>query len=67
MILRTSDSIDDALVQAGLEPVMKQIYMTAEHLGENIELNYRSNEVAELSLEPREFAEQYLNEVERSH
>ena len=42
---------------------MRQIYLRAEELGDNIDLNYRSNEVAEVSLEPREFAEQYMNQV----
>lgn len=50
-------------LQAGLEPVVRQIYLRAEDFGEHIELNYRSNEVAEVSLEPREFAEQYTNTV----
>ena len=50
-------------VQAGLEPIVRQIYLGAEDFGKNLELNYRSNEVAEVSLEPREFAEQYTNQV----
>ena len=51
-------------VQAGLEPIVRQIYLKAEGFGANLDLNYRSNEVAEVSLEPREFAEQYTNQVE---
>lgn len=47
--------------------MVRQIYMTAEQLGMNIELNYRRNEVAEVSLDPREFAEQYLNQVRLAH
>ena len=47
--------------------MVRQIYMTAEQLGVNIELNLRRNEVAEVSLEPREFAGQYLNQVILPH
>ncbi len=54
-------------VQAGLEPIVRQIYLAAEGFGANLDLNYRSNEVAEVSLEPREFAEQYTKQVKPVH
>ena len=42
---------------------MRQIYITAEAFGQNIDLNYRSTEVEDPAIEPRELAAQYINPV----
>ena len=50
-------------VQTGLEPAVRQIYITAEAFGQNIDLNYRTTEVEDPAIEPRELAAQYINPV----
>lgn len=42
---------------------MRKIYMRAEAFGESIDMKYRRDEVADIPLEPREFAAQYINPV----
>ena len=42
---------------------MRQIYITADAFGQNIDLNYRTTEVEDPAIEPRELAAQYINPV----
>ena len=42
---------------------MRQIYLTAEAFGQNIDLNYRMTEVEDPAIDPRELAAQYINPV----
>ena len=42
---------------------MRQIYITAEAFGQNIDLNYRTTEVEDPAIEPRELAAQYISPV----
>ena len=50
-------------MQAVLEAVVRQIYMTAETFAESLDYNYRRGEVDDIPNEPREFAAQYINPV----
>ena len=50
-------------LQTGLEPAVRQIYITADAFGQNIDLNYRTTEVEDPAIEPRELAAQYINPV----
>lgn len=51
------------LAQAGLEPLVRQIYITPKELGENLDGQYTKTEANDIRSMPEELASEYINEV----